>query len=210
MLSTISEYKIVPILRGMNVEDALFLTECLHQSNFNVLEVSLNQADSYTVLERLCQEFGNQMTIGAGTVLSSQMAYDARDLGASFFLSPNISKQVANTAKELDIPYIPGALTPTEIQYASELGIDVIKIFPIRQLGSSYIKDVLASLNKVKLLAVGGVGSDNLKEFLDAGAAGVGIGSSLIKEEWITNRDRRAVLEQLNIYKKVLQEKEGK
>lgn len=204
MLTYVSEYKMMPILRGMDHEDALFLADCLRESNINILEVSLNQPNSYTVLEKLVHEFGEDIKIGAGTVLTKEMAYDAKNCGAAFFLGPNISEEVAMASKELEIPYIPGALTPTEIQRASELGAELIKIFPVRQLGASYIKDVLASLNKVNLLAVGGVDLENIRELLQAGAKAAGIGGSLVEQEWIKERSRTKILEQLKAYKEAV------
>ncbi|ONK23688.1 hypothetical protein BLX87_09255 [Bacillus sp. VT-16-64] len=201
MLAKITACKIVPILRGMEIEDALFLAGCLQEAELNILEVSLNRPNSYIVLEKLAKEFGKDMEIGAGTVLTKKMACDARDCGATFFLAPNVSKEVAMAARDIEIPYIPGALTPTEIQYASELGAELIKIFPIRQLGASYIKDVLASLNKIQLLAVGGVGLENVKALFQAGVKAVGVGGSLVEAEWIQNREKEKVLERLKVFK---------
>lgn len=207
LLSLVKQYKIMPILRGMELEDARFLVGCFQEADLKVLEVSLNQPNSLHVLENLVKEFGDDMVIGAGTVLTKEIAIDAKNAGAAFFLSPNVSKQVADAATEMGIPYIPGALSPTEIHYASELGAEVIKVFPVRQVGASYIKDVLASLNKVNLLAVGGVGPENMQEFFAAGVKGVGVGSSLVNQEWIEKRDRNKILAQLEEYKKMVHEK---
>lgn len=206
LLSLVNKYKIIPILRGLELEDARFLVDCFREADLKILEVSLNQPNSLDVLENLVKEFGDDMVIGAGTVLTKEMANDAKKAGAMFFLSPSVSKQVAETAAEMSIPYIPGAFSPTEIQYASELGAEVIKVFPVRQVGASYIKDVLASLNTVSLLAVGGVGSDNMREFFEAGVKGVGVGSSLVAQEWIERRDRNKIIARLKEYKRIVQE----
>lgn len=195
----------MPILRGIEIEKAFFLVDCFQESNLGVLEVSLNQPNSYDLLEALTKRFGSDMSIGAGTVLTKKMAYDARNLGASFFLGPNTSEEVFDAAKETGIPYIPGALTPTEIQYASELGADLIKVFPVRQLGASYIKDVLASLNTADLLAVGGVDVSNIKELLNAGVKGVGVGSSLVEKEWLHNKERAKIIKHLEGLKQSVQ-----
>lgn len=204
MLDLINENKIMPILRGVEKDDALFIVECLQEANMNVLEISLNQPNSLEVLEYIAARFGKEMRIGAGTVLTEKMAYDAKDVGATFFLSPNISESVAKVSKSIEIPYIPGALTPTEIQFASELGAELIKVFPVRQLGATYIKDVLASLNKVNLLAVGGVDFNNMQTFFAAGVKGIGVGSNLYEKEWIEKRDKKKMLNRLNEYQKVL------
>lgn len=206
LLSLVNKYKIIPILRGMELEDARFLVDCFREADLKILEVSLNQPNSLDVLENLVKEFGDDMVIGAGTVLTKEIAIDAKNAGSMFFLSPSVSKQVAETAAEMSIPYIPGAFSPTEIQYASELGAEVIKVFPVRQVGASYIKDVLASLNTVSLLAVGGVGPENMREFFEAGVKGVGVGSSLVAQEWIEKRDRNKIIARLKEYKRIVQE----
>lgn len=206
LLSLVNKYKIIPILRGMELEDARFLVDCFREADLKILEVSLNQPNSLHVLENLVKEFGDDMVIGAGTVLTKEIAIDAKNAGAAFFLSPNVSEQVADTAAEMGIPYIPGAFSPTEIQYASELGAEVIKVFPVRQVGASYIKDVLASLNKVSLLAVGGVAPQNMRKFFEAGVKGVGVGSSLVDQEWIEKRDRNKIIARLEEYKNLVHE----
>lgn len=205
MIHRIKDQKILPIIRHFSEHEAFFLVECFQQVGFHVFEVSLNQPNSYTVLELLNKKYGSEMVIGAGTVLTKEDAQRALDCGASFYLSPNVSKEVSDKAKELGIPYIPGALTPTELQYAHELGAPLIKLFPVRQLGISYIKDILATLNRIGLLGVGGVNLDNVKRLLQVGLQGVGIGSSLVEKEWIENRDEGKVIQRLNEYKQLIQ-----
>src|SRR5690625_3294132 len=194
LLSQINKSKIIPILRGVELEDAIFIIDCFVEAKYDVLEISLNQPNSLDTLEKLNHKFGKHMTIGAGTVLTKDIAMDASNAGATFFLSPNVSKEVAEIAVEKNIPYIPGALTPTEIHYANELGAELIKVFPVKQLGASYIKVVLAALNKVNLLAVGGIGTENIGEFFQAGVKGVGVGNSLFEHEYIKSRNKKQVI----------------
>ncbi|AQQ55610.1 bifunctional 4-hydroxy-2-oxoglutarate aldolase/2-dehydro-3-deoxy-phosphogluconate aldolase [Planococcus lenghuensis] len=206
MISQIVNQKILPILRGLSEEDAFFLIDAFQEAGLNVFEVSLNQPGSLKLLESINTKFGETVSVGAGTVLTREMAIEAKNSGATFFLSPSISHEVFESASILNIPYIPGALTPSEIQQAHQLGAKLIKVFPIRQLGATYIKDVLASLNHVDLLAVGGVDLHNTKELFQAGVKGVGIGSSLAKKEWISNRDKAQIMRTLELYKNEIQE----
>ena len=109
----------------------------------------------------------------------------ARDAGAKYIISPNTDEKVIKKTNECGMVSIPGALTPTEIQYAHACGADFVKLFPADNLGIGYIKAVLAPLSHIKLLAVGGVNENNLKDFLNVGVKGVGIGSNITKKELI-------------------------
>jgi len=206
VIEAIKETKILPILRGLSVEEALFVVDCFLEADLRLLEVSLNQPDSYDVLEALVKKFGSDAIVGAGTVLTDEAVERVDDIGAKFLLAPNISERVLEVANERKLPYIPGALTPTEIQRAHELGVALIKIFPVRQLGHSYIKDVLASLNHIELLAVGGVNETNMQELMRAGAKAVGIGSNLYEKEWIESRDKRKIITRLEKFKTLMME----
>lgn len=80
---------------------------------------------------------------------------------------------------------MPGAMTPTEIMAAHRAGADYVKLFPIGDLGSKYVKAVRGPISHVKLMAVGGVNEKNLQEFLSAGCVGAGIGGNLVNKQWI-------------------------
>src|SRR5699024_11708418 len=123
----------------MKLEDSHFIVDCFQEAQLNVLEVSLNQPNSLKVLEKLKMEFGKDMTIGAGTVLNKEIAKEAENAGAAFFLGPNVSKEVAEIASKLKVPYIHGALSPTEILYANVLVAEWIKFFRVRHVWASYI-----------------------------------------------------------------------
>ncbi|UCZ52890.1 bifunctional 4-hydroxy-2-oxoglutarate aldolase/2-dehydro-3-deoxy-phosphogluconate aldolase [Bacillus shivajii] len=210
MLNQLGEKPIIPILRGLSIEDSLFTVDCLVESGFNVIEISLNQDNSLDVLDEVTNRYNNDLLIGAGTVLNEPLAKEALRRGAQFFLSPHLSEEVFSVSKEKDVPYIPGAFTPTEIQTAIEMGAEIVKVFPIRMLGHKYISDILASMNHAKLLPVGGVSEENIQNIFSSGAFGVGIGSSLTKNEWIYNRDRDKLVDYgKDLLEKSLKAKEG-
>ena len=197
MIESIKQQKILPIFRGITEEEAFFLVECLLEVHINVLEVSVNQPGSFGLIEKLNQKFERDLIVGAGTVVDTNIANNAADHGVAFFLSPSFSTEVANVSRRLEVPYIPGALSPTEIQQAYEAGAGLIKVFPVRQLGPSYIKDVLASLNHVDLMAVGGVELDNVTSWFEAGVQSVGIGSSLFQKERVNKREKSFIIQRL-------------
>ncbi len=209
MIDRIKGQKILPIFRGIQEQEALFLVEALLEVNISVLEISVNQTGSFELIEQLNKTFGRDVTVGAGTVVDARIASQATDYGAAFFLSPSFSVDVANMSRRLDIPYIPGAYTPTEIQQSYEAGADLIKVFPVRQFGPSYIKDVLASLNYVHVMAVGGVDLENVGSWFEAGVQAVGIGSSLFPKESVQNREKSLVVQRLKEYQEAILKVKG-
>jgi len=120
------------------------------------------------------------LKIGAGTVLNLNSAKMAIACGAQFLLSPTVMPDdVISYSKQLSVFIVSGAFTPTEIWSAYQKGSDIVKVFPARDLPTSYVKDIQAPLGKVPLMAVGGVSPSNMQSFFDRGFQYVGIGSSL-------------------------------
>ena len=127
--------------------------------------------------------------IGAGTVSTVERARLAMAAGAQFLVTPNLDLEVVELAKAHQCPILPGVLTPTEMMAAIKAGVVTLKLFPASQLGPAYVKDVLAPLDDLNLVAVGGVTQDNAAEWLKAGCIGIGMGSSLLDKDLL--RDRR-------------------
>ena len=119
------------------------------------------------------------------------------DAGGAYVISPNTDPAVICRTKERGMVSIPGFMTPTEGFAAASAGADILKCFPVGRLGPGYIKDLKAVLN-TPMLAVGGVGVENLREFLDAGASAVGIGSSLYRPGLAPEEIRRAAVKLMN------------
>ena len=115
------------------------------------------------------------MHVGAGTVLNVSQVEAAHSAGAEFVVSPNTNAAVIKRTKELGMLSIPGAMTPTEILSAHELGADLVKLFPTASLGLRYVKDIMEPISHVKIIATAGINEENLRDFLDAGIAGAGI-----------------------------------
>jgi len=109
----------------------------------------------------------------------------AKNAGAQFIVSPDTNEKVIRATVEGGMVSMPGAMTATEVLTAYSYGADFVKLFPIGNLGSSYVKAISAPINHVRLLAVGGVNENNIKEFLDAGAVGAGVGGNLVNKKWI-------------------------
>lgn len=184
ILEQVREHRIITILRGVPWERAADTAEALYQGGIRLLEITFDQSSPRRIQETsrairsVRERMGERMTVGAGTVLTEEEAAAACESGASFLLAPNTDGRVVRRGKALGMGVIPGAFTPTEIAEAWRLGADLVKVFPAGSLGTGYLKAVRAPLSQIPLLAVGGIGRGNLREFL-AAADGVGIGSKI-------------------------------
>jgi len=179
-LQKILEHKLIAIIRGANPEDTLKIVKSLYAGGIKVVEITMNSPKALTAIERVVDEFGDKMAVGAGTVLDAESARSALLAGAQFILSPTYKEETIRMTKRYGAVSIPAAFTPTEILEAYECGGDIIKVFPATILGPKFIKDIHGPLPQIPLLPTGGVDLNNVKEYLVAGAAGLGIGSSLV------------------------------
>ena len=193
-LSQITVHKIVAILRGIQADDVLKIAGALCDGGVKIIEVTLNSPNALLVIEQLNSAYGNQLLVGAGTVLDVSDSKAAIAAGAKFLISPNVDIAVIKAAKNAGILSIPGAFTPTEIVTAHNNGADIVKVFPAPD--AAYIKNILAPLNHIKLMPTGGINLTNIKSFKDAGATAFGIGSSLVNNQSIIDE---TYLQQLTI-----------
>lgn len=187
----IQEEKIISIIRGVALKDMDRTVEALFQGGIRMVEITFNQKaenrleETAEAIRKVKYLYGNEMVVGAGTVMSVAETEVAVQAGASFLLSPNVDAAVIKKGIELGAEMIPGALTPTEIAYAYQLGAALVKLFPAGNMGIDYARAVMAPVNHVPMIAVGGVNLGNLNKFLQAGFAGVGIGSEITKKPLI-------------------------
>ena len=137
------------------------------------------------IIAMLEKEYNGKMLLGAGTVTSPQLVKLAADAGARYIISPDMNEEVIKATKLMGLVSIPGAFTATEIMRAHNAGADFVKVFPAGDMGPDYIKALRAPLSNIGLLAVGGINESNMRSFLDAGCAGVGIGGSLTQKTLI-------------------------
>jgi len=193
VIESIEKNKLIVIMRDIPTERLLKTAEALMKGGIHLIEVTFNAKNRETnfktaeCINILSREYGDELLVGAGTVLSTtqlEMAYQA---GAKYCISPNVDSNVIAKAVDLKMVSIPGALTPTEIQAENLYGADFVKLFPVTSLGVGYIKAVKAPLSHIKFLAVGGITVNNLKSYLDIGVSGVGVGGNLVNKELIMN-----------------------
>ena len=187
--------KLVVIARTIPTEKLGDVAKALVAGGVKILEVTFDQlaedpAKEYKKsLDAVRAAVGDQLCLGAGTVLNCQQLMDAYNAGAKFYLSPNMKTDVIKLAKELGMVAIPGAMTPTEIVDAYDAGADIIKLFPADDLGYHYIWNLRGPLPHIPLLASGGVNPDTIPKFLDQGVSAVGTGMSVIDRNLVNAND---------------------
>jgi 2-dehydro-3-deoxyphosphogluconate aldolase / (4S)-4-hydroxy-2-oxoglutarate aldolase len=171
--------KVVAILRGDFTGHFERIAQALADGGVTAMEVTLNSAHALDGIARMKRALGDGFLIGSGTVLSADDARRSVEAGAQFIVAPNTDAGVLTWCVAHDMCAIPGAYTPTEVMNALGMGATLIKLFPA-ELG--YFKAVRAPLSHVPFVTTGGVTLENARDFIKAGAVGVGMGSALIGE----------------------------
>jgi 2-dehydro-3-deoxyphosphogluconate aldolase / (4S)-4-hydroxy-2-oxoglutarate aldolase len=178
-LTSILKHKIVVIIRGIDPDDFLQIAGALLEGGLNVMEITLNSKNALSVIKKASLQMGDQLLIGAGTVLDAASAKEAVSAGAKFIVSPSLDIDTIRATKELGAVSIPGAFTATEILSAYNNGADIIKVYPA-SVGANYFRDLRGPFPQIPLMPTGGVNLSNIREFQKAGAIAYGIGSALI------------------------------
>ncbi len=172
---------LIAILRGLQPREALAVGAALHSAGFGLWEVPLNSPDPLASIAAMRAAYPDVL-VGAGTVLTVQQVRDVHAAGGQLIISPNCNPAVIDESARLGLISLPGVLTPTEAFMALEHGAHGLKIFPAELASSAVVKALLAVLPQgTSLYPVGGIAADNMAPWLQAGAAGFGIGSSLFK-----------------------------
>lgn len=167
LFSKIEEVRIVPVVVFNNASETIPTLNAMKEGGLPVAEICYRTECAPECLKIAVSQFKDDFVIGAGTVINEQQAKEAISLGAQFIVSPGLSVSVAKVCKENNIPYFPGVATPTEIMQAIELGIKIVKFFPASVYGGIKAINALgAAFPQIKFLPTGGVGPDNLSEFL--------------------------------------------
>lgn len=169
---------LIAIVRGSDPDACVATCRALAEAGVTALEVSLTTVDALAVIERAAREVGEHTVLGAGTVLDRDDVIRVRDAGARFVVTPALAASVPR-AVELGLPVLAGAMTPSEVNAATDLGAGWVKIFPASVLGAEYLRALRGPYPDLRLVPVGGVGLEDVAAYLDVGATAVGVGSPL-------------------------------
>ncbi len=191
--------RLVAIIRLRHNAPLARVAEALVAGGIRALEFTLTSPGAVPAITACRARLGNDVIVGAGTVLDAEEARCCLDAGAQFLVSPGFDPAVVALARERGALALPGALTPTEIVTAWRAGADVVKVFPARAFGPRYIADLLAPLPQVRLMPTGGVDETNVAAYLRAGAVGVAVGGRLVAEDAVERADWDALTERARV-----------
>ncbi len=202
--------KVTVILRGYTYPQIRTVVKNIVGTRLRSVEITMNTPGALEAIEKICHEFGSQILVGAGTVLTYEEAQASIAAGAAFLLSPTVfEKRIFNLCREKNVISVPGAFSPSEIRQSFLDGADIVKVFPAARLGSKYLKDIMAPLGKMPLMVVGGIGTGNIEEYFDAGAEFAGIASGIFNKEDILNQNEEGIRKSIAAMENKLKDLEG-
>jgi 2-dehydro-3-deoxyphosphogluconate aldolase / (4S)-4-hydroxy-2-oxoglutarate aldolase len=181
VLASIIDIGIVPVVRTPTAEAAIKSIEAIHRGGIRAAEITMTVPGAIHALEKVADQFGDSIVLGAGTVLDPETARACMLAGAQFFVTPSLNLATIEIAKRYSCPITPGALTPTEVVTAWQAGADAVKIFPASAVGGAkYIKALKGPFPQIEMIPTGGVNLETTADFLKAGACAVAVGGELI------------------------------
>ena len=172
--------KLVVVIRTKDATEVPLIIAALVDAGVKVMEVTSNTPDFEKEIERARTQYP-EILIGAGTIVSETLSKKAIDAGAQFLVTPSVEPEVAEYAHLKDVPVLMGAYSPTDVSLAIKAQADIVKLFPADILGIPYMKALIGPFDHVPFFAVGGIGIENAKDWIQAGARGLGIGGKLTK-----------------------------
>ena len=192
----IAEIGVVPVVRASSSREALIAAEAVCQGGIPIVEITMTVPGAVEVIRELSKSSGSEVLIGAGTVLDPETARRCLDAGAQFLVSPGLNLPTVELAAREKVLIMAGALTPTEVITAWNAGSDFVKIFPCGQVGGAkYIKALKGPLPQIPLVPTGGVNLNTAAEFIEAGAAALGVGGELVQAEALKSGKSQIIVE---------------
>ena len=192
-ISILNKQRILVILRHDKPFDVEGVFNAVLGTGLKTIEITLNTPKAFDLIEKAVKLFDTEVCIGAGTVLSLTELKKVVDIGGRFIVSPMFNREMVEYCSAAEIPVFPGALTPTEIFDAYKAGAYMVKVFPASVFGPSYLKTIKGPLSETKILAVGGINSANVNNYLSNGADAVAVGGGIIKQKWVESKNFQAI-----------------
>lgn len=201
IIQEIEKNKIIVIVRGVAKENLIPLAKAMYEGGIRLMECTFDASgktpweETAENIRMLSKEFEGKMYVGAGTVINEKQVELTKNAGGKFIISPDTNESVIRKTKELGLISIPGSITPSEVMTAHRAGADFVKLFPVNVYGPGYIKTLSAPISNVKFLAVNGITSENMKDYLESGAIGVGVGSGIVNKQMIAEGNFAGITE---------------
>ena len=188
ILARLKSEKVIALIRADSSASLLDCARALSAGGLNCIELTMTTPGAIELCAQVARELP-QVLLGLGTVLDADTARRGIAAGAKFIVTPCVRPEVIKACRELDVPVLGGALTPTEVYTSWELGVDVVKIFPAEYFGPAYIKSVKAPFPKIEVMPTGGVTPETVSEFLKNGAFATAAGSALVLPGALKTKD---------------------
>ena len=189
IISLLTDPGIIAVVRAQKPEQVPPLAEALIAGGVIAIEITMTTPNALAAIRDARAQLGDRALVGVGTVLNTYTCSEAIAAGAEFIVTPICRTEFVALAHAANRPIMLGAYTPTEAQLAHEAGADFVKLFPADSLGPGYIKALRAPLPHLRIVPTGGVDVHNVADFLKAGCAALGVGSSLVSARILQEAD---------------------
>jgi 2-dehydro-3-deoxyphosphogluconate aldolase/(4S)-4-hydroxy-2-oxoglutarate aldolase len=204
-LQRISTTKLIVISRGLPAEQAIPVANALLEGGVRALEITLNTPRALHIIAALAETYGNQLALGAGTVLDLDEARQAVDAGAQYLVCPHTDVEIIEFARLRQIPVFPGALTPTEIVTAWKAGATAVKLFPTGERTLELLQELRGPLSAIPFITMGGVTAETVGAHLKQQVFAVGVGSAILHPTAIAAADYQAVTQRAASFVRAMQ-----
>jgi 2-dehydro-3-deoxyphosphogluconate aldolase/(4S)-4-hydroxy-2-oxoglutarate aldolase len=196
VIQRILDVGIIPVVRASSADEASSVVEAIKARGVSVIEITMTVPRAMSVIEKVAEHHGDEILLGAGTVLDPETARAVISAGAEFIVTPSLRTTTIEVCKRYGKVVIPGALTPTEVVAAWEAGADFIKIFPCDNVGGPrYIKALKGPFPQIDFIPTGGVNLNTAADFILAGSAALAVGSELVDKTALATKDFSKVRE---------------
>jgi 2-dehydro-3-deoxyphosphogluconate aldolase/(4S)-4-hydroxy-2-oxoglutarate aldolase len=205
-LQRILDSGIVAVVRAPEATALVEVCRALAEGGVTVVEITLTVPDALEVVRAVRRELGDQVLLGAGTILDAETGRLALLAGAEYLVAPTLNLDVIRLCRRYDKLVLPGAFTPTEILTAWEAGADIVKVFPAEVLGPPFFKAMRGPLPQLRLMPTGGVDLNTAATFLSAGACCLGVGSQLVDPKLVAARDYHGLQQRAAQYVEIVRQ----
>jgi len=201
---------IVAVVRSQDSQQLVEVVRALAEGGVTVAEITMTVPGALDVIRQARQALGDQVLLGAGTILDPETARAALLAGAEYIVAPTVNLDVIKLCQRYDKLVMPGAFTPTEILAAWEAGADIVKVFPADVVGPAFFKALRGPLPQVRLMPTGGVDLTTAAAFLKAGACCLGVGGQLVEPDAIAKRDFNRIRDMAKQYVSIVKQARAK
>lgn len=208
-LQRVMDCGIVAVVRFSDPGPLVEVVKALVEGGVTVAEVTFTVPNAIDVIREAKRQLGDQVLLGAGTVLDPETARAALLAGAEFIVAPGTNLEVIRLCRRYDRLVMPGAFTPTEVLTAWEAGADIVKVFPADVVGPAFFQALRGPLPQVKLMPTGGVDLTTAPEFLKAGAVCLGVGGQLVDPKLVASGDFAGITARARKYVEIVRKHRG-